>query len=152
MIHKFPSPKPNCVRVTFELPACIWADRIFLVGDFNEWCTTATPMHQDRDGVWRVTLDLLQGSHYEYRYLIDGDWKTDYHADGFTTNAHGSENSVVCATVAPAALSERVSSQVWDSRGLAQSVNSAAIYQSKMRRPSIGDLARRAVPLQPQAA
>ena len=56
-------------------------------------------MCQDRDGVWRVTIDLPSGSRCEFRYLIDGQWKTDYHADGFTANAYGSDNSVVEATL-----------------------------------------------------
>lgn len=99
MIYKATSSIPDHIQVTFELPACIWADRIFLVGDFNGWNESATPMCQDRDGVWRVTIDLPSGSRCEFRYLIDGQWKTDYHADGFTANAYGSDNSVVEATL-----------------------------------------------------
>jgi hypothetical protein len=99
VIYKAASSIPDHVQVTFELPACIWADRIFLVGDFNAWNESATPMHQDRDGVWRATIDLPYGSRCEFRYLIDGQWKTDYHADGFTANVYGSDNSVVEATL-----------------------------------------------------
>ncbi len=112
MIHKTTSPQPNHVRVVFELPSCIWADRIFLVGDFNKWSATATPMRQNRDGVWRITLDLPHGSRYEYRYLIDGLWKTDSHADGFATNLHGLESSVVNATLPGSAVLARANSQL----------------------------------------
>ena len=42
MIHKTQSPLPGHVRVVFELPSCIWADRIFVVGDFNHWNERAT--------------------------------------------------------------------------------------------------------------
>ncbi len=99
MIYKTRSPLLDHVRVTFELPASVWADRIFLVGDFNQWCLTATPMGQDRDGIWRVTVDLPWGRRYEFRYLIDGQWKTDAHADGFAINTYGTDNSVVEATL-----------------------------------------------------
>jgi hypothetical protein len=97
MIYKTISPLPGYVRVVFELPACLWADRIFLVGDFNQWDQTATPMQQDRDGIWRATVDLRYGTQAEFRYLIDGQWRTDYHADGHTSNSFGSENSLVRA-------------------------------------------------------
>ena len=121
MIHKTTSPQPNHVRVVFELPSCIWADRIFLVGDFNKWSATATPMRQNRDGVWRATLDLPQGSRYEYRYLIDGQWKTDCHADDLATNSHGSENSVVNSTLPVAPILGRANNVVWNSPNLAAS-------------------------------
>ena len=113
MIYKIQSAIPDHVRIIFELPACIWADRISLAGDFNDWSATATPLHQDRDGVWRAVLDLPTGSRCEFRYLIDGQWKTDYRADGFATNAYGSDNSVVHAILQEAKPSkENVSSQV----------------------------------------
>lgn len=97
MIHKQPSPQCGHVRVIFELPSCIWADKIYVTGDFNNWSQSATPMHQGRDGVWRATVDLPAGRQYEFRYLIDGRWHTDYHADGSYANTFGSENSVVRA-------------------------------------------------------
>ena len=59
-------------------------DRIFVVGDFNDWCATATPMRQDRDGVWRMTVDLLGGSRCEFRYLIDGQWKIEQYVLSFS--------------------------------------------------------------------
>lgn len=99
MIYKILSPKSNHVRIIFELPAGVWADHIFVTGDFNDWCASATPMCQDRDGVWRVTVDLAVGSRSEFRYLIDGQWSTDHHADGFTTNVYGTDNSVIEATL-----------------------------------------------------
>ncbi|OUC09534.1 hypothetical protein RY27_02285, partial [Litorilinea aerophila] len=55
------------------------------------------PMRQDHDGVWRAEVELPAGQSYEFRYLIDGQWRTDFHADGFTTNNYGTENSVVRA-------------------------------------------------------
>lgn len=116
MIYKTQSPVPGHVRVTFELPSCVWADRIFLVGDFNGWDEHTTPMQQDRDGVWRATVDLAYGSRCEFRYLIDGHWQTDYHADGQQSNTFGTENSVVCATLpGRQPPNERLSSLVLDS-------------------------------------
>lgn len=52
-------------------------------------------MRQDRDGVWRATVDLPANRQYCFRYLIDGNWQTDYHADGWSENEYGTENSIV---------------------------------------------------------
>ena len=106
MIHKQPSSYPGHVRIVFELPSCLWADRIYLIGDFNQWNEHATPMHQERDGVWRATLDLPAGQQYQFRYMIDGQWKTDYHADGFAQGLYGADNSVVYSTLPVPALEE----------------------------------------------
>jgi 1,4-alpha-glucan branching enzyme len=104
MIKKYPSPVPGHVRVVFELPSCIWADRIFLSGDFNNWNAGDIPLRQDRNGVWRAALDLPIGRRYEFRYLIDGEWRTDFHADGHADNTYGSQNSLVIAEMEEATV------------------------------------------------
>lgn len=103
MIRKQLSPVTGHVRVTFELPSCIWADRIAVCGDFNEWSRTAMPLKQGRDGVWRASIDLAANQLFEFRYFIDGNWHTDYHADGSRPNDYGSDNSVIDTTM-PAML------------------------------------------------
>jgi hypothetical protein len=119
MIYKTQSPVPGHVRVIFELPSCIWADRIFLVGDFNHWSERSTPMRQDRDGVWRAMVDVPYGKSCEFRYLIDGQWQTDYHADSYTNNIYGTENSLVSAVLPEGMpMAERLSSRVLDSTPL----------------------------------
>jgi hypothetical protein len=95
MLYKKPSVHPGSVCVTFELPSCVWADRISVSGSFNQWDERGIPLVQGRDGVWRATVDLAAGQRYEFRYLIDGRWQTDDHADGFTDNQYGSHNSVI---------------------------------------------------------
>ncbi|MGC8779761.1 MAG: isoamylase early set domain-containing protein [Anaerolineae bacterium] len=98
MIYKEPSPDKNTVLVTFELPSSIWAERVNLVGDFNDWDTTRDEMQQSRaDGRWRITLELPKGREYEFRYLVNGrDWHNDWHADKYRPNKYGTDNSVVC--------------------------------------------------------
>lgn len=117
MIHKSPSVRPGYFRVTFELPSCVWADRIYVSGTFNRWDERGIPLTQSRDGVWRATIELPVGQRYEFRYLIDGRWQTDYHADGFTDNIYGSHNSVIDLEMArTATLTERQPSKVADSQ------------------------------------
>jgi 1,4-alpha-glucan branching enzyme len=65
-------------RVTFTLPNSIWANAIYLVGDFNDWNRTSHPFPQDRDGHWSITVDLELGRAFQFRYLRDGEeWMND---------------------------------------------------------------------------
>ncbi len=65
MIEKESVEKSGRVRVTSELPSALWVDRVNLVGEFNEWDTTATPMTRDRThDDWRVTVELPAGRRY----------------------------------------------------------------------------------------
>ncbi|MGD8623220.1 MAG: isoamylase early set domain-containing protein [Anaerolineae bacterium] len=100
MIQKAPSAKKDVVDVTFVLPSNIWAERVNLVGEFNEWDTTATPMSRNRsDANWKVTIELEAGQRYKFRYLIDGkEWLNDWHADDHVENPYGSYDSVVDLT------------------------------------------------------
>jgi 1,4-alpha-glucan branching enzyme len=101
MITKQPIPGTDRVRVTFELPSCIWADRIFVVGEFNGWNRSETRMRQGRDAIWRATLELEAGRQYQFRYLIDGQWQNDWHADGSSHNGYDGENSIVDTSNVP---------------------------------------------------
>lgn len=85
--------------MVFELPPSTWADRIYLAGDFNGWDESAVPLRQERDGAWRAMLDLPAGTRSQFRYLIDGQWSTDYHADGWANGAPGHESSIVHAVL-----------------------------------------------------
>lgn len=65
------------VVVLFRLSAQIWADTIHLVGDFNGWSTSATPMRLG-EKYWEARLTLPAGGRYFYAYLVDGrDWCTE---------------------------------------------------------------------------
>ncbi len=98
MITKCPSPNGK-VRVTFALPSALWADTIYLVGDFNGWDRHATPLRATEHG-WMVTLELEAGKVYQYRYLINGnEWHNDWNADGYAPNPYGGDNSLVDTTM-----------------------------------------------------
>ena len=97
MIRKYRSPVPGHVRVVFELPSCVWADRISLTGEFNNWRENDILLQQTRSGVWQAAVDLPLGASYQFRYVVDGQWRTDSHADGLSSNMYGSQNSFVIA-------------------------------------------------------
>jgi 1,4-alpha-glucan branching enzyme len=97
MITKEPTRKKGIVRVIFELSSTLWAERVNLVGEFNDWDTTATPMTRNRsDANWKATVELEAGRRYAFRYLVDGkEWLNDWHADDHVDNPYGSYDSVV---------------------------------------------------------
>lgn len=98
MIKKSLSTDTNKVIVTFEIPGAVWAERINLVGDFNDWDRDSLPFRFDRKGNWSIELELDQGREYRFRYLMDGDyWTYDWRADRHTLSVDGCFDSVVVA-------------------------------------------------------
>ena len=95
MLKKSKSSLPGHVCITFELPSSLWADRIFLTGDFNNWHPHDLPLKQTRNGTWSATLELPADRRYEFRYIIDGQGQADCQADGCSTDIFGRHSSVV---------------------------------------------------------
>lgn len=63
------------------------AQRVSLVGDFNDWDPQATPLTPGAGGLWSVVLQLARGR-FSYSFLIDErEWRADpnapYGADDF---------------------------------------------------------------------
>ncbi|MCY4540022.1 MAG: isoamylase early set domain-containing protein [Chloroflexi bacterium] len=87
----------NLVQVTFYTAAALSASEVCLVGDFNDWDETATPMKALKDGRFKIVLELDPDSEFQFRYLVNGDeWHNDWEADQYVPNPHGSDNCVVC--------------------------------------------------------
>lgn len=95
MNKTYAKSKKTC-RVTFELPAEVKADEVFVVGDFNDWNASTHPLKQRKDGRFSTSISLAAGSQYQFRYLVDGErWENDWAADAYLPNSFGTENSVV---------------------------------------------------------
>ena len=83
-------------NVTFTAPPVDGITQLYLVGEFNEWNETATPMQKADDGSWSVKLTLEGDRDYQYRYRDNnGVWHNDWAADAYMRNTYGSDNSVV---------------------------------------------------------
>lgn len=80
----------NSVTFVFE-PAGKHFQSVTVAGEFNGWNAGRDRMTLGPDGRWRCTLNLAPGE-YQYKYVADGQWLTDPHADG-VIGAHA--NSVV---------------------------------------------------------
>ena len=90
--------KPVC-KVTFRVPEEIGnsAKTAHVVGDFNGWRYSETPMKKLKSGAFSTILNLRQGREYQFRYLLDKCyWLNDVDADKLVvTPFEGSENSVI---------------------------------------------------------
>jgi len=73
------------------------AKGVALVGDFNGWDTTATPMHRTTDGRWTVTLELHHG-HHQYLFVVDGTPRLDTKAGGTARNNRNEPVSIVAVS------------------------------------------------------
>ena len=65
-----------------------------MVGTFNDWDLTRTPMSTGPEGTRKATVSLPAGR-YEYRFVADGEWISDPSAGECVGNAFGSANSVL---------------------------------------------------------
>lgn len=79
------------VRFEFHHPT---ARRIFVVGSFNDWNPSATPLANLGDGRWLRLLWLPPGQH-EYLFVADGVWCFDPGAADYAPNVYATMNAVV---------------------------------------------------------
>jgi hypothetical protein len=68
-----PSSGDGVVRFQYTNPD---AESVYLVGDFNGWSPTATPLDLDANGVWEALVFIDPGT-YEYKLFVDGEWMLD---------------------------------------------------------------------------
>jgi 1,4-alpha-glucan branching enzyme len=95
MIKKRKLPN-NKYSVTFSMPALEGVAELFLVGEFNQWDQSGTPMARDEDGAWSVKLTLEAGRDYQYRYRDSNNtWHNDWAPDAYVRNEHGGDNSLI---------------------------------------------------------
>jgi hypothetical protein len=79
------------VIFSLQAPAAM---QVFLVGDFNDWQSNATPLESMGDDLWEVGLRLPEGT-YEYKFLVDGRARLDPSNPEEITAADGSIRSRV---------------------------------------------------------
>lgn len=90
--------KPVC-KVTFKLSKeeAKNAENVRIVGDFNDWDLSATPMKKLKNGSFSSTVVLSKDAQYEFRYLLDNkEWENDWNADAYVPSPVSfDDNSVV---------------------------------------------------------
>jgi len=68
---KMSNKKQKTKKTEFSLLAPS-AQRVFLSGDFNQWDLSSHPLRRDKNGMWKISLNLNPGQ-YGYRFLVDGE-------------------------------------------------------------------------------
>ena len=90
--------KPVC-KVTFRISGKLGnsASTAYIVGEFNDWNSSSTPMKKLKTGAFTTTLNLEKGKEYQFRYLLDSKtWENDADADKYVPTPFGDcENSVI---------------------------------------------------------
>lgn len=70
------------------------AEEVRVTGNFLDWKKEGIQLSHDGSGVWRALLRLEPGA-YEYRLLVDGEWKDHADATERVANPYGTENCVL---------------------------------------------------------
>ncbi|MBN2212554.1 MAG: isoamylase early set domain-containing protein [Sedimentisphaerales bacterium] len=80
--------------VTFVFDGASNAKKVFLAGTFNHWDPTAKRMTKSKDGTFKSRLELEPGR-YEYKFVVDGQWRNDTNGEETAPNEFGETNNVV---------------------------------------------------------
>ncbi len=80
-------------KVKFSLKAPN-AKKVLLMGDFNKWNPKSHPMKSNSRGEWEKVA-LLPPGKYEYKFLVDGEWKVDPNNNEVCWNCFGTNNSII---------------------------------------------------------
>jgi 1,4-alpha-glucan branching enzyme len=73
------------------------AQSVRLVGDFNGWNLSATPMRRMSDGHWMADLELNHG-HHRYVFVVDGEPQPDPKATGIARDDQNNRISVIAVS------------------------------------------------------
>ena len=65
-----------------------------VTGDFTKWSNEGIALEASAGGEWKVELKLAPGQ-YEYRLLVDGQWRDHPEAVKVVQNPFGSQNGIL---------------------------------------------------------
>ncbi len=87
------SKKTTKKRASFQVLATN-ATKVYIAGTFNDWDPDARPLKRGRDDVFRTWMNLPAGT-YEYRFVVDGEWREDPACQLRSPSPYGGDNSVL---------------------------------------------------------
>ncbi len=80
-------------KVTFSLENAD-ASEVILIGDFNKWNPKTHSMTSDGNGTWVKNVIIPPGK-YEYKVMVDGQWKEDPQNEQLSLNCFGTYNNII---------------------------------------------------------
>ncbi len=87
---KKPKVTEKVKRTEFSLSAP-QAQSVFLSGNFNQWDLSSHPLKRDKNGMWKISLNLNPGE-YEYRFFLDDEWQPYPSCSDFVDTPFGTSN------------------------------------------------------------
>jgi 1,4-alpha-glucan branching enzyme len=81
----------KAIQFKYEAPE---ARAVFIAGDFNNWDASTTGLKRDKGGVWKASLKLKPGR-YEYKFIVDGEWRNDPQCHQCIPNRYGTANCII---------------------------------------------------------
>ena len=70
------------------------AKEVVLTGDFTQWAKDKIRLTPAAGGEWFTLLELAPGE-YQYRLIVDGEWRDHADAARRVANAFGTQNCVL---------------------------------------------------------
>ena len=82
-------------RIDFAINAGPGHEAVFLAGSFNDWDPARKRLvDEDNSGIFRGYVMLAPGE-YEYKFIVDGEWRIDEDNPCLAPNDLGTLNSVL---------------------------------------------------------
>jgi hypothetical protein len=70
------------------------AKEVVLTGDFTQWAKDKVRLTPAAGGEWTTSLELAPGE-YQYRLIVDGEWRDHAEAAQRVPNSFGTQNCVL---------------------------------------------------------
>jgi len=87
-----PPPFPACVMFSYFDQS---AGDVKVAGNFNSWSATDRyRLMKDKNGKWSLYLSLKPGK-YQYKFIVDGEWREDPENPARVVGDFGQLNSVI---------------------------------------------------------
>ena len=83
------SASTRSIRFSYSDPN---AQRVCLAGDFNNWNMNDCHLQKSGSGEWTASLNLKPGV-YDYRFVVDGEWRDDPKSQDRVFNEYGTQNA-----------------------------------------------------------
>ena len=68
--------------------------QVAVAGTFNDWTPDRPLLDKEGNGIYSCRMMLEPGT-YEYKFVVDGEWKLDSNNPNFAPNDLGTLNSVL---------------------------------------------------------
>ena len=88
-----PAPVSSVKKVPLKVKA-EGAKEVVLTGDFTQWAKDKVRLTPTAGGEWITVLELAPGD-YQYRLIVDGEWRDHAEASKKVSNAFGTQNCVL---------------------------------------------------------